>query len=99
MVGEENTAQTTTQTTQTTTQTATRTTVGRRGPTSVQRRILEYLKENPTASRRMVAEQLGDITPDGVKYHLARMQERGWVRRVGGDNTGEWVVSYNEIEE
>jgi len=96
--GEENTTQTTTQTTQTTTQTATRTTAGRRGPTSVQRRILEYLKENPTASRRMVAEQLGDITPDGVKYHLARMQERGWVRRVGGDNTGEWVVPDSELE-
>ena len=101
---EEKTTQTTTQTEGPTTQTTTQT----EGPTTqtatqppqrhgrdlslVQRKILSYLGENPTASRREIAEHLQNITEDGVKYHLARLQSMNLLHRTGPDFGGKWEV-------
>ena len=57
-----------------------------------QKRILKVLRESPTASRRAIAEQLDDITENGVKYHLDRLKEAGLIRRVGPDRGGRWEV-------
>ncbi len=104
--GEAATTQTTTQTdgrsTQTTTQTGPRTTQTATQTgwniSEVQRNILDYLAGNPTASRRDIAEQLRNITEDGVKYHLARLQAMGALRRKGPDFGGRWEVVLPEGE-
>ena len=83
------TTQTNDRTTQTTTQTNTR---PGREISPVQRKILSYLGENPTASRREIAEHLQNITEDGVKYHLARLQSMGVLHRTGPDFGGQWEV-------
>ncbi len=55
-------------------------------------KIKAILQENPTASRREIAEKLHDITEDGVKYHLARLKSAGQIRRIGPARGGHWEV-------
>lgn len=59
---------------------------------STQKKILEYLRVHPQATRLEVSKTLGDITEDGVKYAIARLQEKGLLERVGGRKQGEWIV-------
>lgn len=76
-----------------TTQTTTQTDGGCEwGVSPIQARILDYLKANPSASRREIAESLQGITEDGVKYHFAKLQERGVLHRNGSDFGGKWEV-------
>jgi ATP-dependent DNA helicase RecG len=56
-------------------------------------RILDILAEEPSASRRIIAEKLGDITEDGVKYQLNKMKSTGLIKRVGPDKGGHWQVN------
>ena len=46
-------------------------------------KILSILKTHPTASRKEIAEMLGDISEDGVKYQLNKMKNQGLIERVG----------------
>jgi len=57
-----------------------------------QKAILEFIQNNPQASRRDIAEALGDITSDGVKYHLQKLQQAGVLIRVGADKGGYWQI-------
>lgn len=59
--------------------------------TETQITIVEYLKEHPQAIRKELAEQIPHITEDGIKYHLARLQELGILRRIGGRKLGHWA--------
>ncbi len=59
-------------------------------------RILSILKAHPTASRKEIAVRLGDITEDGVKYHLDKMKKDGLIRRVGPPKGGHWEVLEEE---
>ncbi len=54
-------------------------------------KIIEYLQANPSATRKEIASEIG-ITDEGVKYHLARLQAKGLLRRVGPDKGGHWNV-------
>ena len=60
--------------------------------TTTQKEILEYLHEHPTATRQEVAKVVDDITEDGVKYNIGRLQQYGVLKRVGGRKTGHWEV-------
>lgn len=59
--------------------------------TETQTTIVEYLKEHPQATRKELAEQIHNITEDGIKYNLARLQEAGILQRVGGRKLGYWI--------
>lgn len=59
--------------------------------TETQITIVEYLKEHPQAIRKELAEQIPNITEDGIKYHIARLQELGILRRNGGRKLGHWA--------
>lgn len=54
--------------------------------------MVTYLRVHPQATRLEVSKALGDITEDGVKYAIARLQEKGLLERVGGRKQGEWIV-------
>lgn len=54
------------------------------------------MHENPKATRVEVADALGNITADGVKFIIAKLQQKGLLKRVGGRKHGEWVVCYDE---
>ena len=59
---------------------------------ATQKRILDYLKSYPKATRKETADALGDITEDGVKFNLGLLQQYGRLKRKGGRKNGEWVV-------
>ena len=59
---------------------------------TTQKKVLEYFKDNPKATRVDAANALGNITEDGVKFIIAKLQKKGLVKRVGGRKYGEWLV-------
>ena len=57
-----------------------------------QQAILLFLKEHPEATRKEISESLPNITEDGVKYNLSRLQELGLLKRIGGRKQGYWEI-------
>lgn len=51
-------------------------------------KILEVIKGDPYITRKEFAEKIGNITEDGIKYHLTKMKKQGKIRRIGSDNGG-----------
>lgn len=57
----------------------------------ISEKIMKLLRLNPSLSRKKLADVLGDITEDGVKYHLDKLKEEGKIERIGGTR-GKWKV-------
>ncbi|MBO7490528.1 MAG: winged helix-turn-helix transcriptional regulator [Bacteroidales bacterium] len=57
---------------------------------TTQKEIFDYLIEHPEATRQEIAEALGKITEDGIKYHISRLQKNGYLKREGGRKLGRW---------
>ena len=55
-------------------------------------RIVAFLRENPSASRRELVERLEGATEGSVKHQLNKLKQSGKLRRVGPDRGGRWVV-------
>lgn len=60
---------------------------------TTQKKILAYFKAHPKAMRAEAAQEIGDITENGVKFVIAKLQRAGLLKRVGGRKSGEWVVT------
>ncbi len=60
-------------------------------------RIIQLLKTDPTLNRERIAEMLGDITADGVKYHLNKLSKEGRIKRIGriGVEVGKFIICNN----
>ena len=56
-------------------------------------KIESLLIANPESSRTKLAQDLGDITTDGVKYHLNKLKKQGKIERIGPDKGGYWKVN------
>ena len=54
--------------------------------------ILVQASVNPKITRRELESNSG-ISPDGVKYNIARLQELGLLHREGSRKDGTWVVT------
>lgn len=54
--------------------------------------VLQYISEHPTASRREIAERIDNLTSDGVKYILSKLQKEGIVKRIGAKFGGHWEI-------
>ena len=52
---------------------------------------LDLLTDDPYLTRQSLAPIL-DLTPDGVKYHLNKLQRDGYLERKEGRKTGRWIV-------
>ncbi len=63
---------------------------------TTQKRVLEFFKEHPTGTRAEATETLGDITEDGVKFIIGKLQQKGLLKRIGGRKHGEWQVLIDE---
>lgn len=59
-------------------------------------RILRLITENPAISQMEIASRLGNITTDGVKYHLKKLKAKGILKRVGADKGGYWEIVEHE---
>ena len=58
----------------------------------MQNDILDFLRTNPTASRKEVKENIANSTEDGIKYNLERLKKLGLLRRVGPNKGGFWKL-------
>ena len=64
---------------------------------TTQKKILNYLKEHPHATRKDMAAVTGDITEDGIKFNIGKLQQYGLLKREGGRKSGTWVVIDNDV--
>ena len=55
------------------------------------RKIIECIKNNPYISRVELSE-LCNISQDGIKWQLRKMQKENIIRRVGPDKGGYWEI-------
>ena len=60
--------------------------------TELQKSLLDYLKEVPTATRLEMIEHLTGATEYSIKYHLGRLQKMGILKRIGGRKLGHWEI-------
>ena len=60
--------------------------------TATQKKVLDYLRENPKGTRADIAKAIGNITEDGVKFVIGKLQQEGLLERIGGRKYGEWKV-------
>ena len=58
---------------------------------TTQERILALLRSEPSTTRVELARRIG-LTPDGVKYHLAKLKSAGTIRHVGPTKSGYWEI-------
>ena len=64
---------------------------------TTQKKMLNYLKEHPHATRKDMAVVIGDITEDGIKFNIGKLQQYGRLKREGGRKSGTWVVIDNDV--
>ena len=57
-----------------------------------QKKIIELIKENPSVTRKVMAEKIG-ISDDGIKYNLNKLKKMNILTRVGSDRSGTWKIS------
>jgi len=60
---------------------------------SNQKKIINYIKENPNITRNELADKL-NITSDGVKYNLNKLIKNGKLKRIGPTKGGYWEISW-----
>jgi predicted HTH transcriptional regulator len=53
--------------------------------------ILRLLREDPSITQRGMASRVG-LTPDGIKFHINRLKEKGYIRHEGPTKKGRWVI-------
>jgi len=53
--------------------------------------ILLLLREDPSITQKKMASRVG-LTPDGVKFHINKLKEKGIIRREGPTKKGRWVI-------
>lgn len=57
-----------------------------------QKKIIELIKENPSVTRKEMAEKIG-ISADGIKYNLNKLKQMNILTRIGSDRSGTWKIS------
>lgn len=60
--------------------------------TTTQKAVLDYFKNHPKGNRAEAALYIGEITEDGIKFIIGKLQQLGLLRREGGRKNGTWVV-------
>lgn len=56
------------------------------------RKILEQIQKDPYITRKELVKIIGNITEDGIKYHLRKLQKEGIIKRIGPAKGGHWEV-------
>lgn len=62
----------------------------------VQIAIIGNIHNHPNASRKEIAANISNITENGVKYHMQKLQKQGLIKRVGADF---WTLGNNYSNE
>ena len=55
-------------------------------------KIYDIIKENPYISTKDISDTIGNITADGVRYHINKLKKLGVLERIGDDKGGHWKI-------
>ena len=58
---------------------------------STQKKILDILDENNSATYEQLAKAIG-VSPATIKRNVKKLCDMGLIRRIGSDKTGHWEV-------
>ena len=58
----------------------------------IEEQIITLLKADSHITASRIAEALGGITADGVRYHLRMLKKKGVIGREGATKGGNWVI-------
>lgn len=50
------------------------------------------MKDNPSITAEQIANEIKEITADGVRYHIRNLKSHGVIKREGSTKSGKWVV-------
>ena len=59
-------------------------------------KVLKFFSEHPQATIDEAVDAIDDLSLGGVKFIIAKLQQKGLLKRVGGRKHGEWVVCNDE---
>lgn len=59
---------------------------------SIQEQIVLLMKSNPSITAEQIANEIKEITADGVRYHIRNLKSHGVIKREGSTKSGKWVV-------
>ena len=57
---------------------------------------MKFFYEHPKATIDEAVDAIDELSLGGVKFIIAKLQQKGLLKRVGGRKHGEWVVCYDE---
>ena len=58
--------------------------------------VLKFFYEHPKATIDEAVDAIDELSLGGVKFIIAKLQQKGLLKRMGGRKHGEWVVCYDE---
>lgn len=59
---------------------------------SIQEQIVLLMKNNPSITAEQIANEIKEITADGVRYNIRNLKAHGVIKREGSTKSGKWVV-------
>ncbi len=59
---------------------------------SIQEQIVLLMKDNPGITAEQIANEIKEITADGVRYHIRNLRTHGVIKREGSTKSGKWIV-------
>ena len=54
--------------------------------------------ENPKITAEQIANNLENISAEGIRYHIRNLKKLGKIRREGSTKSGKWIVKGRENE-
>lgn len=61
-------------------------------------KILGLMLENPKITAEQIANNLENISAEGIRYHIRNLKKSGKIRREGSTKSGKWIVKGRENE-
>lgn len=59
---------------------------------NIQEQIVLLVKDNSSITAEQIANEIKEITADGVRYHIRNLKSHGVIKREGSTKSGKWVV-------
>lgn len=59
---------------------------------SIKEQIIFLMKSNPRITAEQIANEIEEITADGVRYHIRKLKTNGFIKREGSTKSGKWIV-------
>ena len=58
----------------------------------IQESILYLMKNDPSITAEQIANEIKEITADGVRYHIRNLKAHSVIKREGSTKSGRWIV-------